>query len=956
MKYLLASAFLLFSFLAAFTPVGAFAQSGTIRGQIIDGGTGEPLLGATVQIDGTSIGSITDLDGKYTIKTEPGTVNLRVSYISYSALTIRDVAVKADEVTVVDARLVSAEETLQEIVVEAKALRDNETALLTMQKKSAVVLDGISAQQFSRSGDSDAAAAIRRITGVSVQGGKYVYVRGLGDRYTKTSLNSAQIPGLDPDKNTIQMDLFPSNLVDNIVVYKTFSPELPGSFSGGYVDITTKDFPNQFTLQFSGTIGYNENASFNDNFLTHTNSSPGFLGLTASDRAMPDVLKGDLADVGVAFSSPSEAQLLDRQSDALQGGFAPQAETSFTNHSFSLSVGNQKNVFKRPLGFVGGFSYQKSYDQYSNGQRGYFLLPGTTEEPSLDTTQQYSVYNNSTESVLWGAIFNTSYKISPNHKLGVNLMYNHSADGSTTYQQGVHPYHFGTNDPSKQIEARALAYTQRGMATGQVKGEHRVTSRNIKINWLGSYTKLNQDEPDLRFFNNFREVVGENTVYNAVNANLVAPSRYFRDMDETNTEGKVDVEIPFLYQARDAKVKVGGTYLERERDFNERILQYRQGTSPVRQYQGDSDAYFATDNLGWNPNGGSSIFIRDETDKGGTYYGLEKLPAAYAMIDLPVTSSFRVSGGVRYEQTNIFLNNVQLEENDPAKYAHVKGGDFLPGVNITKTLMDNMNLRLGYGRTVARPNFRELSLFTTFPFLGAVGERGNPDLKRVKIDNLDIRWEYYPIPTEYLSVSLFYKSFKDPIERVFNPLSQDLAQEINYRNVSSASVYGLELEVRKDLAFIGDFFRNFRTGVNASLIYSAVDIDPQELETIRLNDPDRDESRPMYGQSPYLINSYLSYESETNRIAANLVYNVYGRRLAVIGGFSGIPDVYEQPRNTLDFNIKKGIGKHLAVKLAAQNLLNARYKETHEFKGEEYIYKQYQVGRTYSVGFTYLIE
>ncbi|MGB3778099.1 MAG: carboxypeptidase-like regulatory domain-containing protein, partial [Tunicatimonas sp.] len=269
----------------------AAAQTGTIRANVFDEETGEALIGATVVVAGTTQGMVTDLDGKASITgLKPGTYNVQVSYVSYQSKTIEGVDIVPDEVAAFEVKLASETVGLEEVVVTAEAIRSTESALLTLQRKSPGVLDAISADMFSRNGDNNAAAAVQRVTGVTVEGGKYVYVRGLGDRYSKSILNGADIPGLDPNRNSVQLDMFPSNMIDNIIVYKTFTPNLTGEFSGGLVNVTTKEFPDRFTVQASGSVGINDQATFNDNYLTYEGSETDWLGRDNGARALPDVL------------------------------------------------------------------------------------------------------------------------------------------------------------------------------------------------------------------------------------------------------------------------------------------------------------------------------------------------------------------------------------------------------------------------------------------------------------------------------------------------------------------------------------------------------------------------------------------------------------------------------------------------------------------------------------------
>ncbi len=945
----------------------AFSQSGIIRGQIIDDENGEPLIGATVSIAGTTIGAATDLDGKFEIPNlEHGVYALKASYVSYQGRTVENVEVKIGEVRVLTIRLRPESIGLEEVVVQAQAIRNSESALLTVQKKASSVLDGISAEQFSRSGDSDAAAAMKRVTGVSVEGGKYVYVRGLGDRYSKTALNSGSVPGLDPDKNSVQMDLFPANLIDNIVVYKTFSPELPASFSGGYVDITTKDFPDKFTFQIATSAKYNANTSFNSDFISQETSDKFLLGFDKDQRQVPEIVKNGIPSPN--FSAPSEAytnevRQLDAASKSFNSSFAPSNKTPFLNQSFSLSIGDRVDIFNRPLGIIGGFSYQHEYEFYDKGTTGRYFLAGANQE-ALDTVLLASDVKG-TESVLWGALVSATYKLSPNSKIGLNLIRNQSAQTSSRYQEGVYPYRSGIEDGSAQRQIRSLQFLQRSLSTAQLRGEHVFSKGKIKLDWLSSYTYSTQDEPDLRFFNNTFSNAYKDTVFTAVGGSNTPPARYFRDMNETNWDNKIDLEIPVsLWNGLASKIKIGGGYLTKERDFNESIYQFSPSskTKSLDFYDGNIEDYLDK-NLGVVDTVSTStgsrydfgIIVRNQVLAGGSYVGKERLPSGYAMIDLQVNPKLKVSAGARFERTDIEIITENENLTEDQRLTAVKQDDILPAINITQNIIENMNLRAAYGKTVARPSFRELAPYETFDFVGDAVKQGGP-LERTLIDNFDLRWEYYPTSGEYLSVSVFYKKLLNPIETTIQAETNEPDRlRLKFRNVDQATVVGMEFEARKDLSFISEAFAKIKVGANVTILDSQVDINEEELNLIRNYLPDAENARPLYGQAPFIVNSFIMYDNFETRTNFNLVYNISGERLAYVN-IGGTPNVYEQPRGVLDFTMKQGIGERISLKLAAENILNSDYHFTQEFKGADYDYQKYQLGRSFSLGLSYLID
>jgi hypothetical protein len=929
-----------------------YAQTGTIRGAIFDEEAGEALIGATAQISGTSQGAVTDMDGKFNINgVDAGSYTLQISYLGYQTKQIENVVVKSNDITVLDLRLKPEATALNEIIVSAVASRNNEIAMLTMQRKSSLVLDGISAKQFSMNGDNDAGAAIKRVTGVSVEGGKYVYVRGLGDRYSKTSLNKSEIPGLDPNRNTVQMDLFPANLIDNLTVYKTFSPEIPANFSGGYVNITTKDFPDQFTLQISGSIGYNTNATFKEGILTDNFGLNHRWGIVDKDRELPRRIKDGVTQM--SFNNLAQAQALDKEVKSFKSPMDPGTYTPSLNQNFSFSIGDQKTFFGKQVGFIAGVSYQRSYSAYENGDLGVYFLPGDISAQALDTAR-FLTSRRGMESILWGGLFNTSIKLSGNHKIGINLMHNQSIDASIVFSEG--PYLFASgNDPDYFIQTRQMEYVGRALTSGQLKGDHVFGSQKIRFDWLGSYTNSIQNEPDQKVFQNIRDGIGPEYQYDNITNNVVPATRYFREMDEYNLDVKGNFEIPFVIGSNESKIKVGGSYVKKERNFFESIIQYESGDQPT-PFNGNVNEYFNEANIGLvGPSDEIhyGLIIQDLTTGGGTYVGNENIPAAYAMIDWQIHKSLKVSTGARYEKTDIKLENVNAQENE--RYANLNNNDILPAVNVTKQIGQKTNLRVGYGRTIARPSFRELAKFSTWNFSQGVREIGNAFLERTTIDNIDLRYEIFPQTAELISFSAFYKNFKNPIEKVIDPNSNDQDLIIRPRNVPEAWLAGLEFEFRKSLNFISPSIEHFSFGVNFAYIHSQVDIDEGEFKLIQTNNPEAKRQRVMFGQSPYIINAILSYDNPERRINANINYNVQGERLSAVST-GALPNVFEQPRPVLDVNVKKGFSDKLSLKISATNLLNSGYRFTQEFRDKEYNYSSYKLGQSFSLGLSFLIE
>lgn len=930
----------------------AFAQSGTIRVTVYDDESGEPMIGANVVVLGTAQGSATDLDGKASLlNLKPGAYDIQVSFITFQSQIITGLEVGENTVNAISVKLKPESLNLSEVVVEAAAVKNTENALMTVQKKSAMLLDAVTADQFSRTGDSDAGAAVKRVVGVTIESGKYVYVRGLGDRYSKSLLNGSDIPSLDPNKNAIQLDLFPSNLLDNLVVYKTFSPELPGDFTGGLVNITTKEFPDRFTLQASASVGLNSQASFADDFLTYNGGTTDWLGYDDGKRSLPAELKGYTQD---NFPSPQRPnpnhQEIERVSDAFKTNqFDPVAtKQNNINQSYSFSLGNQFNVFGKQLGVIGGLTYNRKFNNFNNGTFAQWR-PITESTTDLLHNQQYDLRDNRSEDeVTWGALLNVNLKINNNHKIGVNFIKNQSGSNEARYLEGLwdgkEP--IDPQNPDNFYQSRTLSWMERGFESGQLKGEH--TLGKFHIDWQSALSSAELNQPDLRFFQSFFDLVNEDTVYQFTNRER--PARFFREMNESNWDTRLNLSYAFkMIKDFEAKIKIGGAYTKKDRAYREDQLNYWFGNTI--KFNGRSEDLFTDNNLGLNDEGEyTRSFVLLETNLRNNYDAAQTVYAGYAMIETQVAEKLRITTGVRYENTDQELTSLDKSISNGG----FESSDFLPAVNAVYNLSDVTNLRFSYAKTLARPNFRETAPLSTFAFFGDNNQNGNPDLKRTLIDNIDLRWEKYPRRGEYIGVSAFYKLLENPIENTFNPNAGGSLREYTYENVPEATLLGLEIEVKKTLDFIAPLLSNFKIGLNATYTYSRVNIEEDELIARRTVNPKADKTRPMYNQSPYVINASLAYENIEKGFSTGLSFNVFGERLKFIS--ADLLDVYEMPRPDLNFTAKKKVTERLSARVRVDNILNSAYKQEITFKGNDYTQSSYTSGVTYSFGLTYLIE
>ncbi len=928
---------LFFAIIGIMSYMPLMAEGGFISGKIVDGSTGEELIGAVVLVEGTAIGTVTDFDGNYTLELDTGIYNISYSYISYQTQFLKKVHISKREVIVNDVILLEDRMELAEVVIVARPIGDTEATFQVMRKKSPTVIDGISSEQISKLDVTDAAEALKLVTGVSVTGGKYVYVRGLSDRYSLTTLNGAQIPGLDPDRNTVQMDLFPSNIIENIVVHKTFSPELPASFTGGYVDIVTRDFPERLNLQFSASWSYNPQNNFNNEFLTYSGGKYDWLGFDDGTRSIPVIAKDQIPPRFV------DDQKLDEITKSFNKVMEPVNGKSFIDQSYSFGIGNQVKIRKVFFGYNVGLSYSNRYRFYGDGVTGRYKL---VDAPDQTLTGQLTIDEDikGSNEVLWSVMASGNFKFSNSHKIGLYLLHNQSGESLSRYQEGEK----ASDESGMFYQTRTLQYLERGFTSGQIKGKHYFDNFiRLKIDWFSSLTFSSQAEPDLRFFtNHYTQHVSDGTpMYEIAQSLYPVPTRYYRNMNEVNLDNKLNAEIPINFFDRElSKIRIGASYLLKDRDFKEQKFMFNENSNSyngnVAEYLDDSNMNAAEGKLHVT----NSISSNDQN----SYTGHQAVLSLYGMTDLNISQKFRLTTGVRMEKA--YIETRSYRERLPAGI--LNNLDFLPSINFTYHPRENMNLRLAYNRTLARPSFRELAPYASLNFVGDYVFVGNAMLERTLIDNADLRWEYFFAPGEMVSVGGFYKNFINPIERTFN--TEAVNPELTLRNLDYASVVGVEFEFRKKLDFI-PILKNFIAGGNITVVKSSVTVDAKELQLKRELDPDFSAKRVMMGQAPYIINTFLTYTNEKSGVEVNVSYNKTGESLYLINAV-GVPDVYLQPRGQFDANIAKSFGEHFQIRFSVLNILNDPYRITYPFNGVDYLYESYSLNRTFRFTVKYAIR
>jgi hypothetical protein len=820
--------------------------------------------------------------------------------------------------------------------------------MLKQREKANSVTDAISAQAISRSGAGNAAAAMARVTGASVVGGKYVLIRGLGGRYSNTLLNGSMLPAADQEKQSVQLDMIPSNLLDNIVVQKTATPDRSGDFSGGSVNLDTKSIPDEMTLLFSATSSYNTETTFKNGVLTFPGGANEWLGTDASSHRRPSLFD----QPGFALPNPgslgakdsSTARTIDAATKLMDNTFDFTKRHVPLNQAYALSFGNQYPLWDRSLGVLASLTYNRSSSFYDDGKRTRWGggQSGLFYEYSLTDVK-------ATEDVLIGGLASLAYRLSPSSKL--NLMYNRNQSGQklSRFMYGAFPRDF---TEESVWQTRVLQYTQRSMNAIQLDGEHVVNwFQPIRVDWKGSYSRNTQEDPDRRFFSSALTVYDGDTTYLAGEGASFGgfPSHYWRNLAESNKEGQLDCTVPLTRQAGSAKLKLGANYRVKDRKQTEYMYAMAsQATDVLPGYDGNPNDYYADSLLGIigrDPNTHKYIFGRVVQGYPifGNYTGTQNITSAYAMAEFSPLERLEVIAGVRFEATRM---DVLLKEKSKPT-GKLSSDDWLPSVNLVWHLQKAMNLRGAFGMTLARPTLREMAPFGSWEFLNDYIFVGNPKLRRTLIYNYDLRWEWFTKPGEVLAVSCFYKTFVDPVEKYLS----DFNDNATWNNVPSARLYGLELEARQSLSMVPKL-SGFSVSGNLTLARSRVALTENEYATAKFFDPNASRYRDFGGQSRYVVNADLSYENQRRGTNASLGFNVFGRRLTEnVEGQS--PNVYEEPFRSLDLVASQQIGWGLRAKFSAKNMLNDRFRKTQRTPGKEYVAEEYSVGKFYSLGISY---
>lgn len=890
----------------------------------------EPVAGATISVQGLERSIAADVEGNFSLNLQPGVKYvITISSAGYNTKVIEDVTVKLNGDNSIVVTLEN--KTLDQVVVRTSVRRESTAALINFQKNNASLSSGLAADFIRRTPDKNMGEVLRRVSGASIQDNKFVIVRGLSDRYNSAMINGAQMPSSEPDKKAFSFDVIPSSLIENIIINKTATPDLTGEFAGGLVQIQTKDIPTSSQLIVGASIGFNTQSAFKD-FVSNERGSTDWLGFD-DRRALPSSYPKKY----LAFNRLPQSEQLAIAKSFRDDVYQERNSKAAPIQQYNITWSNvSKTADGSAFGTILGVTYRNSKLIYDVSRQ--LFEKGANGQQFFDYNDRQNKY-----TVSWGAIANVAWSKKKN-KIAFKNLFNQLFDDNYYQRTGIN------TENLQDVSLRSSVLNQRSLYTTQLEGTHQLNLAKVKLAWNLNYSFNNKQQPDLRV-QTYGRGIGTSTPF-SINLRGNNTNRFFSNLKDNSFGYNASATLPFKLGKQSQSLKIGGAATVRLRDFRAIILGFEE---PADQslLTLPYDQIFLADNF--RDNGFHlSTDLQNPQDK---YYGISALSAGYIMFDNKVSSNLRVVWGARVESFEQFLKSNQAG-TDKAQVILTDKIDFLPSVNITLSPNVKTNIRLSGSRTVARPEFREIAPFTFFDFEQIASTAGTPNLQRSSILNADARYEWYPQAGELISFGVFYKDFTDPIELRLNSASVATRRQYQYQNAESATLYGLEVEFRKNLSFFSSgasWLERFYFNGNASLIFSEVSLGNVDASGNKLPATER----PLQGQSPYLINAGFQYDGEKGT-SFSLLYNRIGQRLSLVGN-NDFGDIYEKPRDLVDFQLsQKILNKKAELRLTVGDLFNqaiVAYENRNDKKSynkdTDKVFSSYTPGTTITIGFTY---
>jgi outer membrane cobalamin receptor len=902
------TAFVLFFIsLSSLSFIQTIAQTGSVKGNISDASTGEALIGASILIQGTTKGTITDLDGNFHLDNlENGNYNLVIGYVSYEQ-QIQRITINPGESVELNIQLQTTSTELGLVKVVASKRSDTDMSMITALKSSSLSASGITRQQISRSQDRDASEVVTRVPGVTVRDGKFINVRGLDERYNVVWLNGTSTPSSEADRRAFSFDVLPSSLIDNIFLYKTAAPEIPADFAGAVVQIQTKSTVDNNSTDISYSAGYRQFTTFRDMY-SYTGGKHDWIGFDDGTRSIPKGFPStsefrDLTD------NPTEAdkQAITDMGRSFNKIWTPYKTNAIPDQAFQLNLNRKFLLGKVSIGNVTSLGYSVGNQYREIFRAGYQVYDQVNDHP--DTSYYFYDDHYLTKTKLNG-LFNWLFVFGQNQKIEFRNFFNQISDKHTLLRTGRDFY------GGSYKAASELGFQSRSIYSGQLTGTLNYRSSAIKLDWTLGYSYTNKMLPDIRRIEkNRNEDDGPNAPY-VTSLNFNADPKLLGRLTLTNHENVYVGGLNYLHKIEIGnfipELKAGFLAEFKNRTFTARNIGFAYGN--VSQFNWDLiyqpiDTLFLDKNINFT----DGIKVDESTNLSDSYDASNALYAGYVGINLPFRK-LKVYGGVRAEKNRQILDGFDQNSN-PVKVDN-NYFDFFPSVNMSYNITERTLLRGAYGRTINRPEFREIAPFVFYNFEEKATYYGNPALTNSYINSIELRYEYFPSVGDMITFGGFFKHFETPIEA--HLIEGGSGLNYNYSNARSAGSYGLEIDLRKSLINLensSSFLRSFRHFV---LVFNAAIIRSE----LRTDDPNERESiRRMQGQAPYIVNTALFYDNPDIGLMVSVQYNIIGERIAYVGNKSN-PHMYQIPRNLLDVTFNKQIGKHIVLKGGIKDIFN----------------------------------
>ena len=884
-----------------------------VTGRVLDAVNAQPLPGVAVTVAGTDQTVVTDLDGRYVLMLPVGAHRVTLAMDGFQSKIV-EVAVEAGRRLDLTTSLAIGGFT-EDITVTADAqdaVTSSASAQMMARRRAQSISDNLGSEEMRQNADSNAASALQRVTGLSVVDNQYVFVRGLGERYSNTTLNGAIIPSTQPERRVVSLDMFPARLLDSISVVKSYTPDRSAEFAGGLVEIMPSKLPVRPMFDLSVEFGANS-LTFGENVFDYTGSGRDWLAYDDGGRSLPSIIpsrrliRGGIFTPELGFSR----QELEQFGEAFRNDWTPESGDGRGNAQWSAVFGRRWGKF----GVLGSF-YQNQRGQYREEEQNYFR----TDAEGLTAFSEYDYRAYDVKSA-WASVLNAGYQFTAGNRLGFQGFSTNAGTRESRRFEGFNA------DVGRNLRNERLFWLEENLNSAQVTGEHLLSGMsNSRLDWRASVSRSNRDEPDLR-----------ETLYEEIGGRFLLADesqsgfRMFNDLDEDAVDLAVNWSTSFVnWKGLPTVLKLGPQYTVRQRDFSSRRFRFIPVNTAGLDLSQPAEQLFSAANIG------SRFELREETRATDFYDAEQTTLGGYAMIDLPLSNTWRLVGGVRAERFDQAVNTFDLFDTDVDDdldqiSARIEKTDLFPSVNVVNAFRPNQNLRFGFSQTVNRPEFRELAPFEFTDIVGGRAVVGNPDLNRTLIQNYDLRWEWFGGGDEVISAGAFYKNFNEPIERFVEPTAQ---LRTSFQNAESARNIGIELEARKRI------LPALMVGGNYTFVDSAITLAPSQTNVLTSLE------RPLAGTSRHLLNGFV--EARVGALTARGLVNYFDDRIADVGSL-GLPDILEKGRTTFDFAAQYQL-RRLSFRLSADNLTD----ESIQYTQGGNVQRRYTLGRTVAlqVGFS----